>query len=136
MTKDLRLNARIDADLQRKLREMSDTLGINQSAVLTVAINRLHQQEMRTMTAQTQTTMFDTIQEAYDAGFTRAVKGGNVKDTSGPNEFGYAFTRYDDDGNAIAEAVPVWLCTERNKMGREGCVVMMFPPRKTSQQDA
>ena len=55
MTKDIRLNARIDADLQRKLRELSDTLGINQSAVLTVAINRLHQQEIKTMTAQTQT---------------------------------------------------------------------------------
>lgn len=55
MTKDIRLNARINADLQRKLRELSDTLGINQSAVLTVAINRLHQQEIATMTAQTQT---------------------------------------------------------------------------------
>lgn len=53
MTKDLRLNARINADFQRKLRELSDTLGINQSAVLTVAINRLHQQEIKTMTRNT-----------------------------------------------------------------------------------
>ena len=50
------------------------------------------------------------------------------KDTSGPNEFGYAFTEYDESGNPVREAVAVWLSKDLNKMKRPGCVVMMFPP--------
>ena len=64
MTKNIRLNARIDADLRRKLQELSDTLGINQSAVLTIAINRMYQQEIKTMTSQIDQTAISAVLRA------------------------------------------------------------------------
>lgn len=76
---------------------------------------------------------FATKADALDAGYVTAKSGigphgGRVRDTSGPGEFGYAYTEYGPDGSAICESVTVWLTDDLNKAGRPGAFAVMFPP--------
>lgn len=74
---------------------------------------------------------FKTRDEALAYGYTPHTQpphGGIVKDTSGPNQFGYQYTEYDKQGNVLAVTVDVWLDQETNKGKSKGAVAVMFPP--------
>ncbi len=69
-------------------------------------------------------TTFKNMQEALDAGF-RTVNHRTDSDTSGPGSWGYAFQNPSGE-----ETIGVYLSDEKNKGGKKGAVVPMYPPKE------
>ncbi len=71
-------------------------------------------------------TRYATMAEAEADGWTRrgSVRG-DVRDTSGPNSFGYDYTLF-RDGKPVVHTHSVWFADELSKMGRPGCFAEMF----------
>ena len=64
---------------------------------------------------------FSTLKDAIDAGYSIPKF---AEDTSGPNKYGYDYTR--EDG---VKSVDVYLVDEFNKIGKRGAVKAMYPPK-------
>ena len=67
---------------------------------------------------------FKTVQEALENGY-RLVNKNNDRDISGNNSFGYQY----DNGKEKSEMI--FFSTLKDRMGRLGAYLPMFPPNKT-----
>lgn len=96
--------------------------GTSQTETLTVVIDRMYQQEQRTMSAS-----YDTREDAEADGWTKNIPAGwTKKDTSGYNSFGYEFTATSPDGTKQAVTTGIWIRNAENRMGKPGAVVNYY----------
>jgi len=95
--------------------------------IIRIAIDRMYQQEIPTMSEATQTTHYNTHEDAEADGWTRIVPAGwTKKDTSGYNSFGYEFTATSPDGTRQAVTTGLWIRNATNRMGKPGAIVNFY----------